>query len=223
MDNCRFVKLHDAAVRRSRLEWFRQSEDIRTDSFRSNRRRSRDILMRTMCLRALCLVAVLVLASPALADDAAIDSPEQKVLDQWLGHWHTSYRILKAEWTPEEKTGTAELVTMRVVGGRFVQEKSEHSDKTSGSLIFTFDDQKKCYRVWWFSSTGQTSESTGRWDAGTRTMTWTSVGETRFSTTVRHRFLDSDTTQWDVTVNDNQGKVLFRMEGKSGRVKTLKK
>ena len=179
--------------------------------------------MRITCRHLLFVVAALfAVAAPGLSADPPIDSPEQKVLDQWIGSWRTSYKLPKAEWTPEEKTGTAEFTTSRVVGGRFVQEKSEHSDKTSGSLIFTYDAQKKCYRGWWFSSAGHTSESTGEWDAGTKTMTWTSKQEA-ITTTTKHRFVDDDNTEWAVLVKDGAGKILFRMEGKSVRVKVPKK
>ena len=170
----------------------------------------------------LIVAALLAVAAPARAADPPIDSPEQKVLDKWVGSWRTTYKLPKAEWTPEEKTGTAELMTSRVVGGRFVQEQSEHSDKTSGSLIFTYDAQKKCYRGWWFSSAGHTGESSGEWDAVTKTMTWTSKQEA-ITTTTNHRFVDDDNTEWAVLVKDGMGKVLFRMEGKSVRVKEPKR
>jgi hypothetical protein len=161
---------------------------------------------------------LLAIACPVLSAEPPLDSPEQKVLDQWGGKWRTTYKLPKAEWTPVEKTGTAELTTTRVVGGRFVQEKSEHSDKSSGSLIFTYDAQKKCYRGWWFSSAGNSNESTGEWDDRTKTMTWMSKQEA-ITTTTTHRVVDADNTEWAVLVKDGAGKSLFRMEGKSVRVK----
>jgi len=180
--------------------------------------------MQFPCLRSYLIVAGLFAAAPAARSaDPPKATPEQKVLDKWLGNWRTSYKVPKAEWTPEEKTGTAVLTDTRVVGGQFVQEKGEHSDKTSSILMLTHDAQKKCYRSWWFSSTGQTAEGTGKWDADAKTMTWTSVGEPAFTTTTRHRFVDYDTVEWDAVIKDDKGKVLFRMEGKSVRVKELKK
>jgi Protein of unknown function (DUF1579) len=171
----------------------------------------------------LVVVAVLAAASATRSADPPAATPEQKVLDKWLGSWRTSYKLPKAEWTPEEKKGTAELTDSRVVGGQFVQEKGEHSDKTSSILMLTYDAEKKCYRSWWFSSTGQTAEATGKWDADTKTMTWSSVGEPAFTTTTHHRFVDDDTVEWDVVIKEGTAKVLFRMEGKSVRVKEPKK
>jgi hypothetical protein len=175
--------------------------------------------MQLSGLRSSLMVAALVATAPAVRSaDPPLDSPEQRVLDKWVGKWRTTYKLPKAEWTPQEKTGTAELTTSRVIGGRFVQEKSEHSDRTSGSLIYTYDAQKKCYRAWWFSSAGHTNESTGEWDTGTKTMIWTSKQD-GITTTTKHRFVDDDSTEWAVEVKDGAGKILFLVDGKSVRVK----
>ena len=179
--------------------------------------------MRFTYLRSLLVVATLVaITTPGLSAEPPIDSPEQKVLDKWVGSWRTTYKYPKAEWTPEEKTGTSEHTTSRVIGGRFIQEKSEHSDKTSGSLIVTYDAQKNSYRSWWFSSAGYTSESSGDWDAVTQTMTWTAKQDGN-TTTTKHRFLDDDNAEWAVLVKSGSGKILFGMEGKSVRAKEPKK
>ena len=103
-----------------------------------------------------------------------------------------------------------------MVGGKFVQEQSEHSDRTSGSLIFTYDAQKKKYRVWWFSSEEYASEGTGAWDAVTNTMTWTSKQDGN-TTTTKHRFIDDNHIEWAVLVKDGTSKILLRMDGKSVR------
>lgn len=140
--------------------------------------------MQSLCLRSVLAFCVTIAVSKAIfSAELPIDSSEQKVLDKWVGRWHATYKVSKAEWTPEERTGTAELTTDRVVGGRFVQEKAEHSDKTSASLIFTYDVQRKKYRNWWFSSKGYTSEGTGEWDAVTNTMTMTSKQDGNTTTT----------------------------------------
>jgi hypothetical protein len=149
----------------------------------------------------------LVDAPCLLGAEALLDSPEQKVLNRFVGAWHTNYRLPRSDWSPAEQSGTAELMADRAVGGRFIQEKSEHSDKTSGTTLLTYDDDRRCYRSWWFSSTGKMSESMGQWDAGTRTMLWTSLKDD----------LTSTTRQWSVAVKDGRGKVVFRIEGSSVR------
>jgi hypothetical protein len=163
-------------------------------------------------------LAYLVPTGPAYSQDPPLDSPEQKVLDKWVGQWKTTYTVPKAEWTPEERTGSAELTVSRVLGGRFIQEEGRHADGSSGRLMMTYDGVRMGYRSWWFSSQGFTSESKGVWDAKTSTMIWTNEQD-GFVTTVKSRFTDMDHTDWDVLTKDEAGKTMFLMNGKSVRVK----
>jgi hypothetical protein len=164
-------------------------------------------------------LTLIAIPSGTRSADAPPDGPEQAVLDKCVGKWRNTYKVPKAEWTPQEKSGTADVSAVRAVGGRFVEEKSEHSDGTSTMRVLTYDPQRKCYRGWYFSSAGQTAETTGKWDGDSKTMTWTSVGEAAFTTTVVNRFVDDDHANWDVTVKDGTDTTLFRMEGTSVRVK----
>jgi hypothetical protein len=154
----------------------------------------------------------------ARAADPPLDSPEQKVLDRWIGAWRVDYKKLKSEWTPEEQQLTGELSVERIVGGRFVQETSTHSEGSAATKILAYDDAKRTYRGWWFSSTGLTSETTGRWDASAATMTWTSVLREPFTTTIVERFVADDKLEWSVVAADRE-KELFRMEGTTTRIK----
>src|SRR4051794_35705017 len=90
------------------------------------------------------LAAALFVSVPAARSaDPAPNTPEQKVLDRWLGNWKAEYRFPKAEWTPEERRGTADFTYSRILGGQFVQEKAEHADKSSSMLLITYDAEKK--------------------------------------------------------------------------------
>ncbi len=148
--------------------------------------------------------------------------PEQMILDKWLGAWRTSHKQATSDLVSEEKAGTAKVITSRIVSEQLVQEKVEDSDKTRGGFIFTYDNQKKCYRRWEYSFAGKTTESTGKWDTDKKTMTWTSAGEPSSITTTTHRFVDDDHAEWDVVTKDRTGKLLFHMEGKSVRIKASK-
>ena len=62
----------------------------------------------------------------------------------------------------------------------------------------------------------------GVWDGETRTLTWTApAGEGR-TMTAQSRFVGDDAAEWSVVTKDDAGKVYFRMEGKSTRVKEAK-
>jgi hypothetical protein len=169
------------------------------------------------CSFVLGLVLVLLYGA-AFAQDPPLDSPEQKVLDKWVGQWKTTYTAPKAEWTPEERTGSADLSIRRAVGGRFVEEVGKHADGTEGRLLMTYDGLRMAYRSWWFSSQGFASESKGVWDAKTGTMNWTTEQD-GFVTTVKFHFTDADHAEWDVLTKDGSGKTMFLMNGKSVRVK----
>ena len=79
--------------------------------------------------------------------------------------------------------------------------------------------------MWWFSSTGNTAESTGEWAADKMTFTWTSVSKAGqgFTVTTRHLFPEDNVFEWDTVIKDQTGKILFRKEGKATRVKNLNK
>lgn len=145
--------------------------------------------------------------------------PGRQVLDRFLGSWRTDYTLPKAEWTPVELSGSADLMFRRVLGGRFIQEQATHADGKEGSVMYTYEEAQNRYRAWWFSSTGDTSESSGEWDGDSKTLTWTAVqgAEAGFTTTSSHHFLDDRHFEWSVAVRDRAGTVLFRMDGKAVR------
>jgi hypothetical protein len=88
--------------------------------------------------------------------------------------------------------------------------------------MYTYDTQQKCYRAWWFHSSGQAGESTGNWDPDAKTFTWNS-GAQVISAKSHHRFVNHDTFEWGVVISDSKGKVQFQMEGKATRAKDSKK
>ena len=81
----------------------------------------------------LCLLAA---ALPSRAADPP-SSPEQQVLERFIGKWRTEYTHRKAEWTPVAKEGASDLTFNRVLDGQFVQERGIHDDKkTQLSMYF---------------------------------------------------------------------------------------
>jgi hypothetical protein len=153
------------------------------------------------------------------AAEPAIDVAEQKTLERFVGDWKNAYKIHQSDWTPKEKTGTSKVAARRILGGRYVQETSEDSDKTSSMRLLTYDADKKSFRAWWFSSEGHSLEHVGSWNGDAKTMTWKSVGKAPV-TTVTGRFDDDDHMTWDVTVRDAAGKTVFQMDGTCVRAKT---
>lgn len=166
----------------------------------------------------LCIALTLHAADP-------ISSPDKEVLDRFVGTWRTEYKLRQTEWTPVAKTGAADLKYNRTLGGQFVQEQGKHDDESTQLLMYTYDKEKNRYRMWWFSSTGQSSEATGEWDAKTKTLAWIYSGSAgqNFTMTATHHFVADDVFEWDVVAKDKPGKILFHSEGKATRVKESKK
>ncbi len=148
-------------------------------------------------------------------------SAEDKQLDRFLGTWKTEYRVPKAEWTPEEKSGSATMAFSIELGGKLVRERTKHADGTENTFLMLFDANKKQYRAWWFSSaaefTGQPNNSTGQWDDVAKAFTWKLTDPNGFASTAQHRF-GNDKFDWTVLVENPQKVAMFRMEGNSVRV-----
>lgn len=155
-------------------------------------------------------------------EDPGSRSAELRILDQFLGTWRTEYRQGKAEWTPEEKTGSADLVCTRDLAGQVIRERGTYSDQTTSTWLLTYDAEQRKYRSWFFNSLGMTSESSGRWDPAMKTLFWTTVEPTEFKTTSQHGFPNSGKCDWQVLIQDTQGTTMFRMEGTSLRLKDPK-
>ena len=145
-------------------------------------------------------------------------SVELKRLDQFVGTWKTEYRLPKAEWTPEEKTGSATMIFTREPDGQTVRERSKHADGTENTFLMLFDANPKQYRAWWFSSTGQFNNSTGQWDEAAKAFTWKVNEPIGFTSTAQHRFV-GEKLDWTVLVEDPKSVTMFRMEGSSVRDK----
>ncbi len=149
-------------------------------------------------------------------------SAELKQLDRFLGTWKTEYRLPKAEWTPEEKSGSATMVFTRELGGQMVRERTKHADGTENTFLMLFDSDRKQYRAWWFSSTGQFNNSTGSWDEVAKAFTWKLTDADGLASMAQHRFVN-DKLDWTVLVENPQKVAMFRMEGTSIRVKDAAK
>jgi hypothetical protein len=146
-------------------------------------------------------------------------SPEQHLLDQYLGDWEQAVTLLPAAWTPRQIETTGTYTCTRILDGRFVHQKNLESDGTTHVHLYTYDANRKHYRRWYFNSSGHTSEATGTWDAAANTMTWQADTGNGVTNTAITRFVDADTIEWNVIVKDQDGKLFFHGEGKSTRAR----
>ncbi len=145
---------------------------------------------------------------------------KQKVLDRFIGNW----RSVSAPRESAETTATVGLTYRRILGGKFVEEEGVGVDGSTAKLIYTYDPQQQCYRLWSFRSSMPPSEATGQWDAETQTFTWAyAVNEGQeFVTVATHRFVDDDTFEWNAEGKDASGEVIWRVEGNATRISESK-
>ena len=149
-------------------------------------------------------------------------SPELKVLSQ-LGNWQSTVIVHKAKWNPKETRGTITSSVVPVLGGCFTLQRADKSDGGTFFNLTTYDAQRKCYRMWYFDSQGNAGESTGKWDARTKTSTWLSDKGNGVTSVLKAQYLDDNTRKFSFVVKDAAGEIGAHIEGKSTRVKQLPK
>ncbi len=167
----------------------------------------------------LTVLAAATFSETAKADDTTKRSVELQVLDRFVGTWTQTFTLLKTEWTPEEKRGTGTFSSTRILGGQFVQETGQKADGNSHLTLYTYDEKRKSYRMWYFASSGQAGEVTGKWDAESNSLVWKWDAPNGLTGTGTHHFVNDDTYEFSTVIKDKSGKVFFRREGKSTRIK----
>lgn len=169
--------------------------------------------------RSFALAAVLALTSLLPAADPADKIPELKALAHYVGEWDT----VTTSKDPPFAKGTSS--TKWVLDGRYIQQEWAAQDKdgktvATGTMLATYDTDKKAYRLWTFMSDGSAAEATGTWDAKTKVLTCTTAKDANGLTTKTVADFSADGAQtWAITVTDGTGKVVFELAGKNTRLK----
>ena len=175
----------------------------------------------------LAILAGIFLAAPASAEapqGPAGDVPELKVLEHRVGEWDVEMTIKPADGPSGgiKAKGTAKAEW--VLDGRFVQstwtmEGEDGSPPMKGISLMTYDPGKKAYRGWMFLSNGSVSQTEGRWDDKTRTMTLKARDPQGGSSTVVESFAEDGTQTWTIVEKDRDGRVLAEVTGTNTRSK----
>jgi hypothetical protein len=154
--------------------------------------------------------------------------PELRVLDRLVGTWTwdlTGFEMPDvaakgAESRPKKVATTAGTFTWEwVLDGRFLQEKSiDHLEEVEGLGMWTYDSRKKAFRIWRFGPNGTAVEFVGKWDEGSRTLSYEAEAK-GITSKATERFLNNDTHEMKVILHDKEGKEQAHMEGKLTRRK----
>ena len=176
------------------------------------------------------LVAFFVSTCVAFASATAADAPHQgpskdvpelQVLNHWVGKWDDDMTVKPNAGLPKGMRAKGVVTAEWVLNGRFVQqtatlEPGDSAPAMKVTTLMTYDPQKKVYRSWMFFSTGAVSESEGRWDEKSRTMTSTSRdAESGGTATIKATFAEDGTESWSILEKDRDGKVVSETTGKN--------
>ena len=186
------------------------------------------VLLAVVVLTALLLAWMSVQANrvQTAAENAAPAGPPMdpvaadKVLDKFLGDWNGERTTYAPQWNPSWKHATYRSSITRVLGGRFVQETSIDSENISTLGLLTYDQQRKCYRRWLFSSDsgGPDVPFNSSWNEANHTFDST-VTTKEYSMTIPTRFVSDDLIEVPLVAKDMFGNTTFRIEFKMTRMK----
>jgi hypothetical protein len=177
---------------------------------------------------ACIVVAGFCLAAAVHGDEPqgpAKDIPELDVLKHWIGVWDVEMNVKPRGELPKGMHAKGTTTAEWVLGGRFVQQtgtlkSDDGSPPMHATTLMTYDPGKKVYRSWMFFSSGAVSESEGKWDEKSRTMTSTSRDADSGGTmTIHATFPEDGVENWRIVEKDREGKVVGETSGKNVRRK----
>ena len=137
---------------------------------------------------------------------------ELKVLDRLIGEWDTVTIQRQAEWTPAGGRSTAKITREWILNGRFVMDKSLHSNGDESIAILGYDSGQKTYRSWWFNSQGHRNDSRGQWAEASQTLSYRTELEDGKQRRSSVRVADPNKEVWQFKVTDADGKVYLDMD-----------
>lgn len=156
-------------------------------------------------------------AAVCAEDGPTNDVPELQVLSHYVGAWDV---VVTSEAAPFSK---GEAAAKWVLDGRFVQQSGRIASADGANTlrittVMTYDQNEKTYRMWSFLSNGTTTQSTGKWDAKSRTMTSVQRNGDKTTTTTA-RFTDDGSEEWSIVTRNQNKEVVNEFAGKNTRQK----
>src|SRR6476660_837543 len=116
---------------------------------------------------SLLAVAAWMCAAPVPAAPEPKPSAELKMLEHMIGTFDDEMTVKAGEWNPKEQKLTAIPKRTWAFGGKFIRgEGTWMPDKNEYLHLIAYDEQAKCYRMWYFDSMGGMPRTIvkGTWD-----------------------------------------------------------
>ena len=135
----------------------------------------------------------------------------QQVLDRFLGNWTWEATTYGAGPRPEEKHISGRSSFARVLGGDFIEETGEDSETGFSLVMYTYDQARRCYRLWVFLSKngGPDTPFKGAWNEASRTISWAVTNAEGQFVTIQHHFVSYDAFDSNIVAKDSEGQTLW--------------
>ena len=138
-------------------------------------------------------------------------------LQRFVGSWRGKVTV-DAPGTPPQHY-TQENTWAWTLGGLFLEERGAGSNGSSFLGVWSLDTQSGKYRAHYFlAPSGDAVVLTHEWHEHSQSFVGSAELGGGVQMLAEDRFLDGDTYEWSITIQDGTGQVLTRMRGRQQRV-----
>ncbi|MCA8996334.1 MAG: DUF1579 family protein [Planctomycetaceae bacterium] len=171
---------------------------------------------------ALMFLALLFLGNTdALAQTTGPNAatPELKPLDRFVGTWEVEVFDKSGS-----RIGTAQFQAKWILNGRFVEQRQRFLLGPSGKetqlrTLMGYDTEKSVYQRWTFLENGDVITGEGSWSPDQEQLIWNlQQSQSPQSSTLVAKFLDSNSSTWELTLKNGMGQVTGKIEGQNQRL-----
>ena len=161
-----------------------------------------------------------MLGAWAFGDEGPAKPPEMEVFGRFIGTWDCEVISKLAVWTPKEVREKTMEVNEWVMDGWFMHGTGKSAKGEIRTVVMnTYDPAAKLYRFWQFLLGGRCSESIGKWDEATKTLTLTTGLDGGITMKGLFHIIDQNHRQYDIVAQDAEDKVYLNVHGEVSRRK----
>jgi hypothetical protein len=138
-------------------------------------------------------------------------------LQRFVGAWRGEVTVEATGAAPEHYT--QENNWAWTLGGLFLKDSGTGSNGSAFLGLWSLDTRSGKYRAHYFlAPSGDAVVLTHEWDAARQCFVGSADLGGGFQMLAEDHFLDRDTYEWSITIQDGTGQVLTRMHGRERRV-----
>ncbi len=175
--------------------------------------------MKKVLLKSFLIVCIF-LVFPVIAQESLPDlEAALKPMNRFVGTWEKQIKVHQSEWAPEDVVKTGTHTSKWILDNHHLQENGNDSDGMSYQSIYSYDSDKREYRVSVFQANGSSQVSVGKWDEASNTFSWSSTIGDRIPLLAKYRFVNIDQLEFSFLAKDAANKIYLHVEGTGKRAK----